>query len=153
MTRRATPADAALLGRMLHDFNTEFESPTPSADEFSVRLARMLARDDVAAWFALDDAGGAAGFSLATVRPSAYSDGGTVTLEELYVVPPLRGNGHGGRLVAALLDWCTGLGAGEIHINVDEVDADARRFYERLGFSNIEVGTVPSRMLLYVRLV
>lgn len=136
---------------MLHDFNTEFESPTPSADEFSVRLDRLLARDDVAAWFALDDAGGAVGFALATVRPSAYSDGGTVVLEELYVIPPLRGNGHGGRLVTALLDWCTALGASETQINVDEVDEDARRFYERLGFSNVEQGPVPSRMLLYVR--
>ena len=30
----------------------------------------------------------------------------------------------------------------------DEVDAGARRFYERHGFTNIEAG---SRMLLYIR--
>ncbi len=40
-------------------------------------------------------------------------------------------------------------GGGEMHINVDEVDTDARRFYERHGFVNIEPGS-DSRMLLYI---
>jgi hypothetical protein len=29
-------------------------------------------------------------------------------------------------------------GGGEIHINVDEIDTDTRRFYERHGFVNIK---------------
>lgn len=41
-------------------------------------------------------------------------------------------------------------GAEEMHIGVDEVDADARRFYERHGFSNLEPGT-SDRMLFYER--
>ena len=45
--RRATPADAAVVGRLLHDFNTEFDTETPSADEFASRFSRLLARDDV----------------------------------------------------------------------------------------------------------
>jgi hypothetical protein len=36
-----------------------------------------------------------------------------------------------------------------MHINVDEVDADTRRFYERHGFVNIEDG-VDYRMLCYI---
>jgi len=36
-----------------------------------------------------------------------------------------------------------------MHINVDEVDADTRRFYERHGFRNIEDGT-DYRMLCYI---
>ena len=42
-----------------------------------------------------------------------------------------------------------GLGSPEMHIGVDEVDADTRRFYERHGFRNIEEGT-DYRMLYYV---
>ncbi len=30
--RRAGPADAEVVGRLLFDFNTEFETPTPDAD-------------------------------------------------------------------------------------------------------------------------
>ena len=37
-----------------------------------------------------------------------------------------------------------------MHINVDEVDTDARRFYERHGFVNIEPGQ-EHRMLCYLR--
>ncbi|MEZ5088969.1 MAG: hypothetical protein R2719_04130 [Micropruina sp.] len=40
-------------------------------------------------------------------------------------------------------------GGGEMHINVDEIDVDARRFYERHGFVNIEPGT-DYRMLCYI---
>jgi hypothetical protein len=52
-----------------------------------------------------------------------------------------------------LLDLCRtlvrDLGSPEMHINVDEVDADTRRFYERHGFRNIEEGT-DYRMLCYI---
>ena len=41
-------------------------------------------------------------------------------------------------------------GAGEMHINVDAVDVDTRRFYERHGFVNIQPGT-DYRMLCYLR--
>ena len=47
--RLATPADAGSLGRMLHEFNTEFESATPTADEAARRFGDLLARDDVLA--------------------------------------------------------------------------------------------------------
>jgi hypothetical protein len=36
-----------------------------------------------------------------------------------------------------------------MHINVDEVDTDTRRFYERHGFVNIEEGA-DYRMLCYI---
>ena len=45
--RRATVTDAATAGRLLFDFNTEFESPTPSAAEFTARFAALIPRDDV----------------------------------------------------------------------------------------------------------
>jgi len=37
----------------------------------------------------------------------------------------------------------------EVHIDVDEADTDTRRFYERLGFVNVEPGT-DWRMLFYI---
>ena len=40
--------------------------------------------------------------------------------------------------------------AGEMHINVDEVDTDTRRFYERHGFGNVEPGAA-YRMPCYLR--
>jgi GNAT superfamily N-acetyltransferase len=144
--RRATPADAGLVGRLLFDFNTEFETETPSAAEFAARFARLLGEDDVVVLLA----GGAepVGFAYLTLRPSPYFDGPLAQLEELYVVPRLRDRGIGTALLQAALDLCRGRSAGELHINVDEIDTDTRRFYERHGFLNILPGT-DYRMLFY----
>jgi GNAT superfamily N-acetyltransferase len=76
-------------------------------------------------------------------------DGPVSQLGELYVVPHLGAQGVG----TASLDLCRRLvreaGSPEMHINVDEVDVDTRRFYERHGFRNIEEG-VDFRMLCYI---
>jgi GNAT superfamily N-acetyltransferase len=146
--RRATGDDAAVLGRLLHDFNTEFDSETDDADVLAARFARLLARDDVVAVLAEDD-GAAVGFALVVLRPAIWFDGPVSHLDELYVVPDLRDHGIG----TLILDLCRSLavekGSPEMHINVDEVDADTRRFYERHGFTNVEDGT-DWRMLCYV---
>lgn len=149
--RRALPTDARTVATLLHDFNVEFATPTPSVDDFERRLVDQLARQDVRAWLAEAD-GEPVGLSLVTLRPSAYHDGGVACLEELYARPARRGTGVGTALVHELLRWAGELGVGEIQINVDEVDADARRFYERHGFTNLELtDTSESRMLLYLR--
>lgn len=144
--RRATADDAAVVGRLLLDFNTEFETETPSAAEFAQRFERLLPRDDVIVLIA----GGSdpTGFAYLTLRPSPYFDGPLAQLEELYVVPGLRDQGIGTALLLRLLEICRGLDAGEMHIGVDEIDTDTRRFYERHGFRNILPGT-DYRMLFY----
>lgn len=149
--RRALPVDALVVATLLHDFNVEFATPTPTVTEFERRLFQQLARQDVRVWLAeLGDE--AVGFSLVTLRPSPYYDGGIAQLEELYAVPAHRGQGVGSTLVDTLVTWSEDLGVGEIQINVDEVDADTRRFYEQHGFTNLELtGDSESRMLLYLR--
>jgi GNAT superfamily N-acetyltransferase len=146
--RRATVTDAATVGRLLFDFNTEFESPTPSAEEFARRFAELMPRDDVIVLLA--EASETVGFAFLTLRPTPYGDGPLAQLEELYVRPELRDRGIGTRLLTAALAEVRKHGAIEMHINVDEVDVDTRRFYERHGFTNIEPGE-DYRMLFYLR--
>lgn len=148
VVRVAEPADAALVGSMLFDFNTEFESPTPSAEEFGRRFEDLLCRDDVLVLLA--EADEATGFAYLTLRPTPYGDGPLAQLEELYVRPHLRDRGIGTALLTHAVAEVTDRGAIEVHINVDEVDVDARRFYERHGFVNIEPGA-DYRMLCYLR--
>ncbi|KRE94341.1 acetyltransferase [Nocardioides sp. Soil774] len=148
LVRRATGDDAGVLGRLLHDFNTEFGSATDEADVLGARFAGLLAREDVVAVLAEDD-GAAVGFALVVLRPAIWFDGPVSHLDELYVVPGLRDRGTGTLLLATCREVAAALGSPEMHINVDEVDADARRFYERRGFGNVEDGT-DWRMLCYV---
>lgn len=148
-TRTAGPADAQLVGRLLHDFNVEFDEPTPPAAEFAARFALLLERDDVHVVLAERD-GEATGFAFLTLRPTPYHDGPLGQLEELYVVPTLRDRGIGTQLLAAASARVEAKGVTEVHINVDEVDHDTRRFYERHGFVNAHPGT-DCRMLCYLR--
>ena len=141
MIRVAGVGDAGVVAKLLRDFNTEFDTPVP--DNLEGRFARLIARDDVIVLLA-----GEVGFAYLTLRPSPYYDGPVAMLEELYVAPGHRNAGIGTALIRAALTEVLARGAGEMQINVDEVDADARRFYERHGFTNIEAGT---RMLLYIR--
>lgn len=146
--RRATVEDAAVLGRLLWDFNTEFDSETDDADVLAARFARILALPGILAVLAEED-GEAVGFALVSLRPAIWFDGPVSQLEELYVVPRLRDRGIGTQVLDLCRALTRGLGSPEMHIGVDEVDADTRRFYERHGFRNIEEGT-DYRMLYYV---
>ena len=153
----AGSGDAAVVGRLLAQFNAEFDTPSPTAEQFADRFAALLARRDVLVLLSASDetssmtgdtVSGATGFAFVTLRPTPYYDGPLAKLEELFVVPSLRDRGIGTRLLRAALEAVQARGAGEMHINVDEVDTDTRRFYERHGFSNVEAD---GRMLCYVQ--
>ncbi len=146
--RTATVEDAGVVGRLLWDFNTEFETPTPSAEEFAARFARLLALDEVLVL--LTGGEEPTGFAYLTLRPTPYSDGPLAQLEELYVLPHLRNRGVGTALLQQALELCRERNAGEMHVNVDAVDTDTRRFYERHGFQNLLPGT-DCQMLFYER--
>ena len=146
---RAAVDDAGTVGRLLADFNAEFDDPSTDADAFAARFGRLLAREDVVVLLA-GDAAAPSGFAFLTLRPTVYYDGLLAQLEELYVVPALRDRGIGTALLRAAVDLVAEHGAAEVHINVDEVDVDTRRFYERHGFVNIEPGN-DYRMLCYLR--
>ncbi len=146
---RAGVAHAEMVGCMLDEFNTEFDAPTPGAAQLGARFARLLARDDVVVLVAGGDET-SDGFALLTLRPTPYYDGPLAQLEELYVRPGQRGRGLGSALLETAVRLVRDHQGGEIHINVDEVDIDARRFYERHGFVTVEPGT-DHRMLCYLR--
>lgn len=156
--RPAGEEDADTLGRLLYDFNTEFETPTPGAAEFAARFRVLLPGEDMEAFLAEDGQGNVTGFALVSLRSTLYFDGPLVQLEELYDLPELRDREIGTRLLDAVVAGAQEWGSEEVHIGVDEMDTDTRRFYERHGFTNIVDdptgqgdGTQDYRMLLYLR--
>jgi GNAT superfamily N-acetyltransferase len=133
--RRATPADAAIVAQMLHDFNTEFATPSPGPDELKARLTSLLAGDELVVLLIGEPA---TGLAVLSFRPNVWYKGPVAMLDELYVRPGLRGHRLGSALLTAACDLVRGRGGGLIEINVDGEDTDARRFYEAHGFSNTE---------------
>ena len=137
LPRVATPDDAATVARLLDAFNREYDTPTPGAAVLATRLERQLIRDDVIALLVGDPA---VAVALLTLRPNVWYDGPVALLDELYVVPHLRGRGVGSSLLAAAEDAIRARGGEVLEINVDGGDVDARRFYERHGYANTEPG-------------
>lgn len=136
--RHATPDDAGEVARLLHDFNTEFDTPSPGVEVLAPRLRHLLAGNDTVALLA---GAPAVGVALVTLRPNVWYDGPVALLDELYVVPEHRGHGIGSAIIAELLATARQRRVGLIEINVDEADVDAQRFYERHGFSGFEPTT------------
>jgi ribosomal protein S18 acetylase RimI-like enzyme len=145
--RRATAADAGDVARLLHDFNLEFETPTPGVEFLTGRLAKLIGAGEMDALLA---GGGPEGVAVLRFRPALWSESLDAYLEELYVVPDRRGQGIGSALMAAAMALAREREAGLMSINVDEEDVDARRFYERLGFRN-HAGNPEERMFFYER--
>lgn len=136
--RTAAPQDAAVVARLLHDFNEEFETPSPGPAVLAARLEELLATHNTVALLAGEPA---VGVALVTLRTNVWYDGRVALLDELYVAPEHRNAGLGTALISELLTIARSSDIDLIEINVDEGDIDAQRFYHRHGFASTEPTT------------
>jgi ribosomal protein S18 acetylase RimI-like enzyme len=134
MPRRATPADADAIGRLLHDFNREYDDPTPDPAELAERMRALMATDTVV----LLAGDGPDGLAVLRFRPAIWSAALECYLAELYVVPDRRGRGLGRALMEAAIEAARAHGADHMDLGTGEDDVAARALYESLGFRNTE---------------
>ncbi len=131
--RRAGRADADAIGRLLHDFNTEFEDVTPGPEALAERVAELIAEGETVVLLAGD---GPDGLAVLRFRRSIWTPGLECYLAELYVAPALRGRGLGRELMQRALELARERGADYLDLVTGEDDAAARSLYESLGFDN-----------------
>jgi ribosomal protein S18 acetylase RimI-like enzyme len=146
--RRATIADARVIAQLLHDFNREFDEPTPPVVELEHRIAHLLQGNDTVVLLVGNNPDGLAVLRL---RDAIWSSGRESYLAELYVSPARRGHGLGRALMNAALQEARHRGADTMEIAVDEPDLAARRLYESLGFGNRTGGADGPLVYLYER--
>jgi ribosomal protein S18 acetylase RimI-like enzyme len=133
--RRAGADDAEVVAGLLYDFNTEFDEPVPQPDVLAPRLRQLMEAEEI---LVLLGGSGPDGLALMRLRPTLLTEGLDCYLEELYVVPHLRGKGLGRRMMEAAMDLARERGAIHIDLGTSEDDVAARALYERLGFTNRE---------------
>lgn len=133
--REAREADLDAVGRLLHDFNREFDDPAPEPARLAVRVRELLAGGDTGLVVAGDDP---VGLALMRFRLSLWGQGLECYLAELYVIPAMRGHGIGRALMVAAMDLARTRGADYMDLGTAETDVVARQLYESLGFDNHE---------------
>jgi ribosomal protein S18 acetylase RimI-like enzyme len=133
--RRAEVADAETIAQLLHDFNSEFDEPTPGPRALAERVRQLLAAGEITV---LLGGGKPRGLAVLRFRPAIWTEALDCYLEELYVVPDRRGQGLGRALMEAAIELARREGAAHMDLGTSEDDVAARALYERLGFSNRE---------------
>ena len=127
--------DCQAIGRLLHDFNREFDEPTPPPDEIADRIGELLDAGETKVLLAGD---GPEGLAVLRFRPNLWSRALECYLAELYVVPARRGRGLGRALMEASLELARREGADRIELGTSDDDVAARALYESMGFTNRE---------------
>jgi GNAT superfamily N-acetyltransferase len=135
VVRRAEAADAEAVAKLLHDFNSEFDEPTPGPRALAERVRLLLSEGRTAI---LLGGAGPHGVAVLRFRPSIWTKGLECYLAELYVVPDRRRQGLGRALMEAAIDLARREGADHMDLGTGEDDVVARALYESLGFSNRE---------------
>jgi GNAT superfamily N-acetyltransferase len=154
--RQAGAGDAEPIARLLHDFNAEYGEPTPGVAALAGNARRLLAEGAMRVLLAIPAEEGGGGsepvaISLLRLRPCIWDGAMEAHLQELYVVPSLRGRGIGRALLEATIELARELGASGIDLNTGETDTAARALYASMGFSNREGGPDGPAMLFYER--
>jgi ribosomal protein S18 acetylase RimI-like enzyme len=135
--RVASSADAELVGQLLHDFNSEYDEPTPGPTRLAERMRRLLAIGDTVI---LLGGAGPDGVAVLRFRAAIWSDAPECYLAELYVVPQLRAQGLGRALMETAIEVARARGADHMDLGTSDDDVAARSLYESLGFINREGG-------------
>ena len=144
----ADQADADAIGRLLHDFNREFDEPTPGAAGLAERASKLLAEGQITALLVGTEP---VGFAVLHFRPSLSTDALECYVSELYVIPDRRRYGLGRALMHAAFELARRRGADQIELATSEDNIAARSLYTSLGFSNRERGADSPAMHFYER--
>jgi ribosomal protein S18 acetylase RimI-like enzyme len=146
--RLAGPGDAAVLGRLLHRFNSEYEEETPDAETLAEHYGTLLDTGEVVALLAGD---GPDGFVQFRLKTSHYTGEPDAYIEELWVAPDRRGQGLGRALLEAAMEAARERGATHIDLTTSEADTEALGLYASAGFTNREGRPDGPVMLYYER--
>ena len=92
--------------------------------------------------FALDENGREAGFALFFTTFSTFLGRAGIHLEDLYVLPEARGNGHGKALLKYLARLCVGRGCGRLEWTCLNWNTPSLDFYRALGAETMDEWTL-----------
>ncbi len=142
MIRPARPQDVPQIHRLIREL-AEYEKSLDQVRATADDLRRALFADRPAVFaHVAEHSGAVAGFALWFLNYSTWTGSHGIYLEDLYVVPGLRGAGLGRALLAELAAICVRNGYDRLEWWVLDWNSAARGFYESLGATGMDDWTV-----------
>lgn len=132
--RPATPGDVPDILRMIHGLAT-YEKEPDAVRNTPDMLAEVLFGESprVYATMAENAAGVVQGFAMWFLNYSTWEGVHGIHLEDLYVVPEARGEGHGSALLHFLARTAVDRGYARVEWNVLDWNEPSINFYKNLG--------------------
>lgn len=133
-SRRVTPADAPLLLQMSRDFHIEDGSPLDAAGEATI--THVCEGEPLAPGYLLEYDGKPAGFFLLTLGYSIENGGTDGFIDDIYLLPELRGIGLGRTAVQLAMEAAREVGIRVLLLEVEEPNDRAYNLYLKMGFED-----------------
>jgi ribosomal protein S18 acetylase RimI-like enzyme len=133
ITLATTPEAFAVAGRLLDEFNTAYDDPSPGPGTLAARLAHLVGAGSTDVLVAQES-----GVCVLRYRPALWSDADEAYLAELWVDPGARRLGLGRALLRAGLERARERGCEYLELATTEDDVEARRLYESEGLHATE---------------
>lgn len=131
--RPARPEDIPTILRLIRDL-AEYEKALDSVEADEDQLAATLFADSPAVFCDLAETDGVVvGFVVWFLSYSTWQGRHGIYLEDLYVDPARRGQGHGKRLLAHLARRCAERGYGRLEWACLDWNTPSLDFYRSLG--------------------
>lgn len=142
MIRPAIAADTPTIARLIRDLaDYERLAHAVTLDEGRLR-EHLFGPRPFAEVLLAEEAGSIAGFALFFHNYSTFSAKPSLYLEDLFVRPEYRGQGHGKQLLKALARIAVERGCGRLEWCVLDWNAPAIAFYRSLGAEPMDDWTV-----------
>lgn len=134
--RRATADDAPALLRMCRDFHIEDGSPLDTAGEATIE--HVAQGEPLAPAYILEENGTTAGFFILTLGYSVENGGTDGFIDDIYLLPPLRGRGLGRKAVALAVEAAKEVGIRTLLLEVEAHNERAYGLYRKMGFADTQ---------------
>jgi len=125
-------ADAEVLLGMARAFHIEDGHPLSVAGEAAVR--HIVEGEPFARAWIVRSAGRTVGYVVITLGYSIEYGGRDGFIDDFYLVPEVRGQGLGRKLLDFALSQATQLGITTLHLEVESGNESANRLYRSVGF-------------------
>jgi GNAT superfamily N-acetyltransferase len=130
---QAGASDTAELLVLMRSFYAEEEYPFDVARTERV-LRAMLADPFFGAVWVFRVDGHAVGYLVVTHGYSLEFGGRDAFVDELYMIPEMRGRGFGAQALRTAEEHCRRQGISALHLEVERENPRARALYERSGY-------------------